>query len=43
MEIIFQNAATSTTATPKWQFNGQLSNGTGAGFNINTDFELVFL
>ena len=43
MVLIFQNKATSSTAPPKWQFDGKLSNGTDQGFMLNTDFELVLL
>jgi hypothetical protein len=37
----FQNVGNSST--PKWEFKGFLSNGTSAGFMLNTDFELVLI
>ena len=37
--ISFQNVGNSSV--PKYEFTGKLSNGTSAGFMLNTDFELV--
>ena len=40
-DFSFQNVA-NKTSPPKWQFNGNLSDGSQAGFMLNTDFELFY-
>lgn len=40
--ITWKNTNVATSTAPKWQFNGKLSDGTGAGFMLNTDFALYY-
>jgi len=37
-----QNVANNTSPNPKWQFFGQLADGTNNGIMLNTDFELFY-